>query len=229
MSPLVQPKCFRHPQHMRNNWELRKRGYLIRVGHTEALLFKKKDIKRPFFPPCRNWPIWIIEHHHHHHIIFIISIVLITCHEYRSSHEASPCTPWSKHDQKIWRGYFKQPRLFNWDFIHPFSSSSAKLGRKGIFSLKCDFFIPFSGKPYLDNRRHLEQLRHANSVFISPTWQRVPWPCRWSWLRLVVEPFLSRRGRPGRRDLVHRCHICHHHHHYRHYNRHQDCYRLCHH
>ena len=42
---------------MRNNWELRKRGYLIRFGHTEALLLKKYDIKRPFFPPCRNWPI----------------------------------------------------------------------------------------------------------------------------------------------------------------------------
>ena len=38
MGPQVQPKCFRHPQHMRNNWELRKRGYLIRFGHTEALL-----------------------------------------------------------------------------------------------------------------------------------------------------------------------------------------------
>ena len=59
MGPQVQPKCFRHPQHMRNNWELRKRGYLIRFGHTEALLLKKKDIKRPFFPPCRNWPICI--------------------------------------------------------------------------------------------------------------------------------------------------------------------------
>ena len=58
MGPLVQPKCFRHLKHMRNNWELRKRGYLIRFGHTEALLLKKKDIKRPFFPPCRNWPIW---------------------------------------------------------------------------------------------------------------------------------------------------------------------------
>ena len=58
MGPQVQPKCFRHAQHMRNNWELRKRGYLIRFGHTEALLLKKKDIKRPFFPPCRNWPIW---------------------------------------------------------------------------------------------------------------------------------------------------------------------------
>ena len=69
MGPQVQPKCFRHVKHMRNNWELRKRGYLIRFGHTEALLFfkKKKDIKRPFFPPCRNWPIyggtkWIIQY-----------------------------------------------------------------------------------------------------------------------------------------------------------------------
>ena len=26
---------------MRNNWESRKRGYLIRFGHTEALLLKK--------------------------------------------------------------------------------------------------------------------------------------------------------------------------------------------
>ena len=60
MGPQVQPKCFRHVKHMRNNWELRKQGYLIRFGHTEALLFKKKkDIKRPFFPPCRNWPIWL--------------------------------------------------------------------------------------------------------------------------------------------------------------------------
>ena len=57
MGPQVQPKCFRHLQHMRNNWELRKRGFPIRFGHTEALLLKKKDIQRPFFPPCRNWPI----------------------------------------------------------------------------------------------------------------------------------------------------------------------------
>ena len=63
MGPQVQPKCFRHVKHMRNNWELRKRGYLIRFGHTEALLLKKKkDIKRPFFPPCRNWPIWVKYH-----------------------------------------------------------------------------------------------------------------------------------------------------------------------
>ena len=57
MGPQVQPKCSWHVKHMRNNWELRKRGYLIRFGHTEALLLKKKDIKQPFFPPCRNWPI----------------------------------------------------------------------------------------------------------------------------------------------------------------------------
>ena len=42
MGPQVQPKCSWHPKHMRNNWELKKRGYLIRFGHTEALLLKKK-------------------------------------------------------------------------------------------------------------------------------------------------------------------------------------------
>ena len=57
MGPQVQPKCFRHLKHMRNKWELRKRGYLIRFGLTEALLLKKYDIKRPFFPPRKNWPI----------------------------------------------------------------------------------------------------------------------------------------------------------------------------
>ena len=61
LSPKLQTALARvldkHLKHMRNNWELRKRGYLIRFGHTEALLLKKKDIKRPFFPPCRNWPI----------------------------------------------------------------------------------------------------------------------------------------------------------------------------
>ena len=60
MGPQAQPKCSWHPKHMRNNWESRKRGYLIRFGHTEALLLKKKyDIKQPFFPPCRNWPICV--------------------------------------------------------------------------------------------------------------------------------------------------------------------------
>ena len=49
MGPHVQPKCFRHPQHMRNNWELRKRGYLIRFGHTEALLLKKKRTSNGHF------------------------------------------------------------------------------------------------------------------------------------------------------------------------------------
>ena len=57
MGPQVQPKCFRHGKHMRNNWELRKQGYLIKFGHTKALFKKKKDIKRSFFPPCKNWPI----------------------------------------------------------------------------------------------------------------------------------------------------------------------------
>ena len=52
-----QKKRKSYGKHMRNNWELRKRGFLIRFGHTKALLLKKKDIKRPFFPPCRYWPI----------------------------------------------------------------------------------------------------------------------------------------------------------------------------
>ena len=38
------------------NWE--NEAISSGFGHTEALLLKKKDIKRPFFPPCRNWPIW---------------------------------------------------------------------------------------------------------------------------------------------------------------------------
>ena len=28
-------------------------------SHGGSTFKKKKDIKRPFFPPCRNWPIWI--------------------------------------------------------------------------------------------------------------------------------------------------------------------------
>ena len=82
MGPQVQPKCFRHLQHMRNNWELRKRGYLIRFGHTEALLLKKRTLNGHFSRPaetdpyvhctlshadifvrsCRNqlpWPVWL--------------------------------------------------------------------------------------------------------------------------------------------------------------------------
>ena len=27
-------------------------------SHGGSTFKKKKDIKRPFFPPCRNWPIW---------------------------------------------------------------------------------------------------------------------------------------------------------------------------
>ena len=33
--------------------QLKKRGYLIRFGHTEALLLKR-DIKQPKFLACRN-------------------------------------------------------------------------------------------------------------------------------------------------------------------------------
>ena len=101
MGPQVQPKCFWHPQHMRNNWELRKRGYLIRFGHMEALLLKKKDIKRPFFPPCRNWPIcnvwytmydnWIYiggcgSTHSHGHLHLFSTICNISCNHPIANH-----------------------------------------------------------------------------------------------------------------------------------------------
>ena len=56
MGPQVQPKCFRHLQHMRNNWELRKRGYLIRFGHTEALLLKKMTLNGHFLRPAEIDP-----------------------------------------------------------------------------------------------------------------------------------------------------------------------------
>ena len=56
MDPQVQPKCFRHLQHMRNNWELRKRGYLIRFGHTEALLLKKRTLNGHFSRPAETDP-----------------------------------------------------------------------------------------------------------------------------------------------------------------------------
>ena len=56
MGPQVQPKCFRHAQHMRNNWELRKRGYLIRFGHTEALLLKKMTLNGHFSRPAETDP-----------------------------------------------------------------------------------------------------------------------------------------------------------------------------
>ena len=59
MAPQVQPKCFWHAQHMTtDNWK--KWDYLIRFGHTEALL-KKKGQKQPKFPLCRNWPIWTLD------------------------------------------------------------------------------------------------------------------------------------------------------------------------
>ena len=56
MGPQVQPKCFRHLNHMRNNWELRKRGSLIRFGHMEALLSKKKTLKGHFSRPAETDP-----------------------------------------------------------------------------------------------------------------------------------------------------------------------------
>ena len=56
MGPQVQPKWSWHPKHMRNNWELRKRGYLIRFGHTEALLFKKRTLNGHFSCPAETDP-----------------------------------------------------------------------------------------------------------------------------------------------------------------------------
>ena len=56
MGPQVQPKCFQHAQHMRNNWELRKGGYLIRFGHTEALLLKKRTLNGHFSRPAETDP-----------------------------------------------------------------------------------------------------------------------------------------------------------------------------
>ena len=66
-------KCFWNAQHMINNWQLKKRGYLIRFSHTEALLKKKKNIKRPFFLPCTNGPKYSFPHFHHrqHHNYFL--------------------------------------------------------------------------------------------------------------------------------------------------------------
>ena len=61
MGPQVQPKCFRHLKHMRNNWKLRKRGYLIRFGHTEALLLKKNmTLNGHFSRPAETDPYDII-------------------------------------------------------------------------------------------------------------------------------------------------------------------------
>ena len=37
------------------NWK--SNGSISGLGHTKALLKKKSHTKRPFFPPCRNWPI----------------------------------------------------------------------------------------------------------------------------------------------------------------------------
>ena len=41
MAPEVQPKCFLKEQLIVNNRQLKKRGFLIRFGHTVALLLKR--------------------------------------------------------------------------------------------------------------------------------------------------------------------------------------------
>ena len=61
-SAKVQPKCFWHPKHMINNWQLEKTGLSHQVwshgGSTLKKKEEKKDIKELKFPPCRNWPIY---------------------------------------------------------------------------------------------------------------------------------------------------------------------------
>ena len=69
MGPQVQPKCFRHLQHMRNNSELRKRGYIIRFGHPEALLLKKNRHKTAIFPVLQNLTHMMLYHHQKHSMV----------------------------------------------------------------------------------------------------------------------------------------------------------------
>ena len=51
---------------------IENRGYLIRFGHTGALLLKR-TLSGHFFPPCINWPIYSFPHFHHrqHHNYFL--------------------------------------------------------------------------------------------------------------------------------------------------------------
>ena len=41
--------------------QLKNQIYLNRFSHTKDLLCFKSETKRPFFPSCRNWPIYICE------------------------------------------------------------------------------------------------------------------------------------------------------------------------
>ena len=52
----VKRRCFRDAEVTNSQNQLNNKIYLIRFGHTKALLLKRKksDIKRTFFPSCRN-------------------------------------------------------------------------------------------------------------------------------------------------------------------------------
>ena len=74
MAPQVQPKCLWHVKHMKNNWQLKKRGYLIRFSHTEALLLKRKRHSTAIFPFLHKLThIYRFPHFHHrqHHNYFL--------------------------------------------------------------------------------------------------------------------------------------------------------------
>ena len=57
MVPQVQPMCSWHPKHEKK-LRIEKTRLSHQVwSHGGSTFKKKKDIKWPFFPPCRNWPI----------------------------------------------------------------------------------------------------------------------------------------------------------------------------
>ena len=57
-------RCFGDPKDTIDSKQLKNQIYLLRFGHTRALLLKKKDTKWPFPPSSGNWPIcsWCISY-----------------------------------------------------------------------------------------------------------------------------------------------------------------------
>ena len=66
----VKRRCFNDAQDPIGQDQLKNQIYLLRFSHTRALLLKKSDAKRPFSPPCRNWPIYI-------HILYIFIYIFL--------------------------------------------------------------------------------------------------------------------------------------------------------
>ena len=54
-------RCFGDPKDTIDSKQLKNQIYLLRFGHTRALLLKKKDTKWPFPPSSGNWPICTID------------------------------------------------------------------------------------------------------------------------------------------------------------------------